>query len=151
LNSPTATGALTITMSNASSTASSMMLYQGCPYNPSYGVTSCVAYNQNSTTSKLICANVLQDTTYLLLVDAVSGCYTYDISITAPGSSVPNFCPWKTPITLGTMVMDDNLCYWNRRAATLCWTVQLNSLWYSFVVPYFQPVHVGTSGSPTAK
>ena len=89
----------------------------------------------------------MQDTSYFLLVDAVSGCYTYDISITAPGAAVPNDLPCgATPVTLGTMVAADNTCATGtgEPGTPGCWTVgNLNSLWYSFVAPPSGQVHVG--------
>lgn len=87
---PTSSGNITVTLtSNGSRTG--LMLYDGCPLNGSCSITSCIGYEQSSSGSKSLCANVTSGITYYLIVDSWANpkCNSYDIIIDAPISSLP--------------------------------------------------------------
>lgn len=143
---PTSSGIVTATISNTSALTSAIMLYKGCPSGAACSNGVCLAYNQNTTTNKSLCASVAQDSSYFLLVDGASDCYTYNINISV-AATVPNDLPCSaTPLTLGTKVDDNNSCAQgnNEPSTPSCWTAGVvNSLWYSFVAPPSGEVHLG--------
>ena len=145
---PASTGIVTISISNASSSNCAIMLYKGCPSTTqTCNSSSCVIYNQNSSTSKTMCGTLTMDSIYYLIVDGSSGCFSYDISISAPSSSTSNDYPCgATALTLGSVVSDDNTCATgtSEPSTPTCWTAgTLNTLWYSFTAPSSGQVHFG--------
>lgn len=108
---PSSSGDITITLSNANSYAS-IMLYEGCPLKNAYtcGGTqgSCVGYDADSGSGpETITASVSAGTTYYLVLDIYPSPsnYTYDLSITAPTS-----CLTGTSITLPYSLASGTTC-----------------------------------------
>ncbi len=84
---PSVTGNISIVLSSSGS-YTGITLFDGCPSNTSCSGTAgtCVAFEQSSTGSKSLCANVIAGHIYYLVIDSWSTptCNPYDISISAP-------------------------------------------------------------------
>lgn len=87
---PSTSGNITISITSAGS-YTGMMLYAGCPTaNYCTGTAStCIATEQSSSGSKLMCTNVTAGVTYYLVIDSWSTpyCNPYNISISAPAAT----------------------------------------------------------------
>ncbi len=100
---PTTSGNITATISNASSYYSAIYLYSACPALGSCSGATCIAYDQSYAVGKALCAYVNAGTTYYFLVDGqvAPSCFSYDISITAPaGTTSGTTCSNAISITL---------------------------------------------------
>jgi hypothetical protein len=89
---PTTSGNISISLTSSGS-YTGITLYDGCPLTSSCSGTggSCVAFEQSSTGSKSLCANITAGKTYYLIIDswASPACNPYSISITAPSGVLP--------------------------------------------------------------
>lgn len=89
---PTTTGNINISITSTGS-YTGMMLYNGCPNTASClgAAGTCVAFEQSSTGSKTMCANVVAGQTYYLVIDSWSTpvCNPFNISISAPSAMLP--------------------------------------------------------------
>ena len=86
---PVTSGNITISITSSGS-YTGIMLYRGCPITSSCSVvgSTCIAFEQSSTGSKSLCANVIAGQTYYVIVDswASPSCNPYDIVISAPAT-----------------------------------------------------------------
>ncbi|HQK96603.1 MAG TPA: T9SS type A sorting domain-containing protein [Bacteroidia bacterium] len=113
---PSVTGNISIVL-NSSGSYTGITLFDGCPSTASCSGTAgtCVAYEQSSTGSKSLCANVTAGHTYYLVIDSWSTptCNPYDISITAPVALLPG-------ATCGSPVNIASLPYSASNETTAC-------------------------------
>ncbi len=135
---PTVTGSVAINLTS-SGTNTSLTLFQNCPFSG-----SCIGYNQSVSGTKSIgCANVVAGSTYYLVVDGLSGCNPYDLTITAPSTlGVPN-----DDACGGTSVFANPGCNFNIYDLTgacsssnppptaSCGDYNGQDVWFKFVVP----------------
>ena len=88
---PSTSGIISIALSSAG-ILTGLMLYEGCPLSSSCSGTpsNCVAFIQNSTGNKSLCASVDSGRTYYLIIDSWStpACNPYSLSIGAPTPTV---------------------------------------------------------------
>lgn len=86
---PTTSGNINISITSSGS-YTGMMLYNGCPNAASCSgaAGTCVAFEQSSTGSKSMCANVIAGQTYYLIIDSWASplCNPFNISISAPAA-----------------------------------------------------------------
>lgn len=84
---PAVSGNINISITSSGS-YTGMMLYNGCPNAASCSgaAGTCVAFEQSSTGSKSMCANVIAGQTYYLIIDSWASplCNPFNISISAP-------------------------------------------------------------------
>ncbi|MCS6991142.1 MAG: hypothetical protein NZL95_04700 [Chitinophagales bacterium] len=141
-------GIVTAQLRNCSNPHSAIMVYRNCPVSSlTCGVSIPLAYNQNQAADKNVSFNVVADSNYYILIDGLYGCATYDLTITAPASAIPNdnACG-AIPLQMGRPFADDNSLATGagEGAGGLCWiTGSLNTVWYSFTAPSSGQVHVG--------
>jgi hypothetical protein len=102
---PAASGNISISLTSSGS-YTGLTLYDGCPLTSSCSGTggSCVAFEQSSTGSKSLCANVNAGKTYYLIIDswASPACNPYSIAITAP-SGVLQGATCASSVAIGTL------------------------------------------------
>lgn len=102
---PAVTGNISIVLTSSGS-YTGITLFDGCPANASCLGTAgtCVAYEQSSTGSKSLCANVIAGHTYYLVIDSWSTptCNPYDIAISAPIAMLPG-ATCANAVTIGSL------------------------------------------------
>ena len=102
---PAASGNISITLTSSGS-YTGITLYDGCPLTSSCsGVGgTCVAFEQSSTGSKSLCANVIAGKTYYLIIDSWASptCNPYSLSITAPTGILPG-ATCASSVAVGTL------------------------------------------------
>lgn len=84
---PVNSGKIRLTLSSAAYNTS-LYLYETCPMNASCSnpPSGCIGNASGTPGNKIICADVVAGKTYYAVADASAGCYTYNISITAPSA-----------------------------------------------------------------
>jgi hypothetical protein len=100
---PASSGVISIALTSTG-IFTGLMLYEGCPLSSSCSGTPpiCVAFSQNSTGNKTLCAAVTSGKTYYLIVDswATPACNPYSITIGAPTATVAGAtCATAVPIS----------------------------------------------------
>lgn len=102
---PSTTGNISVVLTSSGS-YTGITLFDGCPSTASCSGTAgtCVAFEQSSTGSKALCANVIAGHTYYLVIDswATPTCNPYDISISAPVSLLPG-ATCANPVTISSL------------------------------------------------
>lgn len=102
---PTVSGNISILLTSSGS-YTGVTLYDGCPLTSSCSGTggTCVAYEQSSTGSKSLCANVVAGRTYYLIIDSWASptCNPYSISISAPTGLLPG-ATCGSSVAVGTL------------------------------------------------
>lgn len=84
---PAASGKVQVLLSS-SAYNTAVFLVEGCPlaaYCNGSGST-CIASAYGTAGNKILCGNVVAGRTYYVIADASSGCYSYNISISAPAT-----------------------------------------------------------------
>ncbi len=102
---PIVSGNISILLTSSGS-YTGVTLYDGCPLTSSCSGTggTCVAYEQSSTGSKSLCANVVAGRTYYLIIDSWASptCNPYSISISAPTGLLPG-ATCGSSVAVGTL------------------------------------------------
>ncbi len=143
---PTAAGIVTVTLRNAGNPHAAVMAYKNCPaFGALCGVTSDLGYNQNQAPHKVVSFNVQADSNYYILVDGLYGCTSFDLTISAPATTVANDAACgATVLTIGQPQSDmlQLATATGEPAVPVCWVAgTLNTLWYSFTAPASGQVH----------
>lgn len=101
---PTSSGSVQVILSS-SAYNTALFLVEGCPlatYCSSSGNSTCIASSYGTSGNKVICGDVIAGRTYYVICDASSGCYPYNISITAPSSGF-NGSTCANPVVISSL------------------------------------------------
>ena len=102
---PTTSGNISIALTSSGS-YTGLTLYDGCPLTSSCSGTggTCIAFEQSSTGSKSLCANVVAGKTYYLIIDSWASptCNPYSLSISAPTATLQG-ATCGSSVAIGTL------------------------------------------------
>jgi len=82
---PSSSGKVQIVLSS-SAYNTGVFLYESCPLSSYCGspIGTCIGSATEAAGNQVLCGNVIAGRTYYIVADAAAGCYTYDISVSAP-------------------------------------------------------------------